>query len=500
MPASVGQLVAFLTVDSTGWNTGLAKARREMQASAREIDRTLKEDFGKNAGGIDWLRKAFGSSGGDKLAADALAVRQSYQKQSLDIGQGMGGLQTGEISRATRDVAAGLGAAKVSLSSILSMVAAVGTAMRGTVVLAKAWSNELEGVRQGYTKTADRVSESLKVVPVVGDIVSDFVDYGSGRDIRKQTYETQKAERNARAEAYGERARYARAMSLRIAEIEGQTRVERYRGIGKELAAINEGMRRDLAASEFSFRESGSYKGVEQIRAHEAEKQAIRDSYRAKELSALREFNHAADLAARQSRTTIEVLDAKLTLGDRESALLATQLQYRERILAAEWDGQFAVAAQLRTEESRVLAEQRRLQGLERYRERAGVSTEIGSKVLGMMGMGQQAEALQWQHEMDARIRDARERLKGQEQEDMVQRLKTLRTVGAEAIMTQGTAGQLSQWQTAGPSVMGGGGQIGSAIRGLGNSIRIDGFDQQLAAMDRLIAAVERGVFATAAP
>lgn len=521
MATSIGALRATLTVDSTGWTAGLDKARRDMQRSAREIDRSLKQDFGKGFG-IDALRRNIlsghdpsrNASSGLRDAMqglglslrrmdefDMMAQRDKYQRNPLGLGQGMGGLQIVAASRGARDLANGVGDAAARMQKLVVLGAAAATAIRGAVVLSKAWSNELDGVREGWANTTDRISESMKIIPIFGDVVSDFVDRASGRDLRRQAFEQERDRRNRDAAARGRAGLFARDVVFEAGDAAERARIAPLRGANRELEEIELSRRQAMRSARLQFESDPANMGSGRAaQALTRQQDAIQAEFDAKRAVAIRNINEQRAVTLASIDAESAALEQVMRYDDHRANLIRIEAQYRERINRALMEGETIEAERL-ANQGRLALQVAEFQRNEEQRQGLrNVGSEIAITGLRLSGRQREAALLQVSLDYEDKIRDARR--KGfNEMADQLEVAKQLRIIELERSGGFGGPVQASRSLSAvGERVIGSqlGASAAATLKAGGDAIRIAGWDEQTELLRTMVKILANGTPARA--
>jgi hypothetical protein len=246
--------------------------------------------------------------------------------------------------------------------------------------------------------------------------------------------------------------------------------------------AIAQGILEKTAADEQKARD-------EMNRRHKAEREALAKL----EAEEIRERKYLEAETLRPVRDSILLSNERLRYGERAARMKAVELEYEKQIVAAEHERNKPLANMLRIRRDQALADEKRSQDFERYRERGDINTEIGTRVLNLLGRRDDAQRLQLNRDIANRMLDARQRLTGPELDKRMRELETLRKVGMAEITMQGGVGVSSGSEFIGARKRVSGlsyGQVSAAVGEVANAVRVEGWDRQLELLERIADAI----------
>ena len=489
--ASLGPLVGVLTIDSVGWTKGLDKAKREAQKSAKEIDKSLKEDFGKDMG-IEKMRHELQGRGtrgaSEKYHAEQRAIRDSYMVDSLRDGQTLQGVNqfdtAGFKGRKQGGLIGGI-ANRLGIPTemgAMGSIGGIGAAAYGGMKAGTKLNNmvyDLKHVGHGldYQRgikggSLDKTSDYLDTFGI--DLISGSKQYQKSLEIKKKMWENKQTRNDldrglkAGADDNLEEARISRLRTL------DKTLAESHLKETQAIRSINDQVRDGQVGSE------------EKDKAIAAK----RKQFATEREIAQRDFNESQQAEVKASQDSIRVIATRLQFGDREAKLKEIELGYAEKIRIAEREGRSNVANQLRTEMGVSLDAEKRKQGLSRKWENLDIKTDIGTTAMGLMGNSSGAQKLAINASINKRMDEARESLKGDEQKSMLGNLDTLRKLQLAGVTLGGSVGQVSSKTLSaigGPTVNGlTNPSLASAMSNMNAAIKVDGWDRQIQLLETI--------------
>lgn len=218
---------------------------------------------------------------------------------------------------------------------------------------------------------------------------------------------------------------------------------------------------------------------------------AEREAFAKLEANLLREQKFLENETLRPVRDAVALQEARWRVGERGTRLLAIDLEYAGKIAQAEHMRNRELADGLRYRRDQARTEERRIQGIERRQEERGISTELGTKVLGLLGRSTAARHLQVDSAIDTRLETEREKLgPGKEFERRRRQLEALRGLSHAEIGLEGGIGVGSaSSQIVGQRVklLGGGEKTLADMTSPGSSsVRVEGFDRQIALLQQI--------------
>lgn len=224
--------------------------------------------------------------------------------------------------------------------------------------------------------------------------------------------------------------------------------------------------------------------------------QAERAALARQDAAAIRDRKFAENETLRPMRDAIALGREKLTLGDRAMRIKSIELDYEKQIAAAEHERNKPLVELLRARQEQAVAEERRTQNRDRSREQRGISTEIAGGMLRLVGQGEEARRMEISSDTANRKADAAMTLKGDELQGRLRQLDMVDKIRKAEIAMSGTSEEV--WD---PSVAMTGPRVSfarlgdaQAARDMAAAVKVDGWDQQMSVLERIAAAVERGV------
>jgi len=461
--SEIGPLNVVIGTDIRGLEQGLDRVKRKTKETASEIGK---------------MGNMLGSS--------------RYARSIEGLTQGLGITTSAEI-RAMTLKGATLAAAFVAGFKISDNVTREFDVFSGNIAKMfdpRTWRGNWEGARTYAGTSADYLSHGLRAFGLgwVSNIIDDYSDLAG----RKAAYEERKAEESRWRQITHRAANYARGIQLSTADTYAEIGIAGMRGIERQLAELENRRASERRKLRADFDAVPGRTGTE-ARALAAAERAVEDKYLSDRAVLLRDYKRTQDELVRSSKDEVTILGEKLQRGEHAAQLKAIELRYAKQIREAEWDGQAAVADQLRYQQAVELNEARRIQAIERKQERGDLLTEIGTGALNLLGRGADAARLQLNRDIEARITQARESLKGLELQERLGQLETLRKIGMAEITMQGGVGVSSGSEFIGARKRVSGlsyEQVAAAAGEVANAVRVEGWDRQLELLERIADAI----------
>lgn len=459
-------------------------------------------------------------------------VKQKTRQTASEIGSMGSMLGASKIGRSIREAGEKLG---ITMSAESRAMMAKGAALAGAFIIGfkgakigdqlmkefgghgldpRKWVGRWEGAREGTRmenvggrweeqqgwagSKADYVSHGLRAFGQ--NWLANKFDDLSDLQGRQATSERLREERARRGEIGRRGHQYEVAQGLAGADILDQSAVADRRGIDKRLADIENTRRSEQRKLTSEFQSVAGRTGTE-ARAYGRQQQMIDLKAETERRVVLRDYNRDLAESIRSSQDEVSVIRAKLQYGERAAQLKEIELRYARQIRDAEWEGQGALADQLRLQRDASVAEERRMQDLDRRRERGDLLTEIGTNALDLIGRGADAQRLNLNHDIESRKEQARATLKGSELQERLGQLDTLRRVGMAGIDASGSIGYGSGNELIGPKTRVKGmdySALAASSNELSQAVRVEGWERQVQLLERMAAALERGVPAMA--
>jgi len=341
MATSIGDLAAFLTLNTEGFSRGAQKVAREEKAMFAEMEATARKS-------MDQIRKELGSLPSmARLAQKQMGV--SIARASGGLGQGMGGLSTRVMSRAEMGQALAAGSGGGILSGVSPVVdsfiqAKVGlqglnSVLKGTLSIAKMLSGE-------FKDWGSFASDAARMLPVVGETVSKILDWARGADLKEEADKRLKGESANRARLITERAGMVKDLAAGIARAQDDARLAGMTGVERKLEE------NEIARRNAQQRLRDKYGDAARVSAsvQQALTKAIAAEevkYEARRIQILKEADQERQKELRAAEIEGAVKRAILAGDEAGAKILQIKADYAEKILAAEEKHNDALARQL---------------------------------------------------------------------------------------------------------------------------------------------------------